>query len=249
MWTTPSLALIFAVFVLAGLVKGVVGFGLPVVAIAIFAAIHGLTEAIGLMLVPSLATNIWQAVVGGRLGELMRRLWPLLAAICLFIWLASALLAGADARYLTGGLGVLLLVYSLVSLATPQVPPPGRHEPWLSPLIGAVNGTITGLTGTFVLPAGLYLQALDLGRNGLVQAMGIVFTVSTAMMGVALTGRSLIAGDVLTLSAIAVMPAFAGMYLGQRLRQRNPVAAVRQTFFIALAVMAIYLLARAGLAG
>jgi hypothetical protein len=244
MWTTPSLALIAGVFVLAGLVKGVVGFGLPVVAIAVLTAIHGLTEAMALMLVPTFVTNLWQALVGGRLGELTRRLWSFMAAICLFVWISSGLLASADARYLTAGLGTFLLIYALVSLMTPQVPPPGRREAWLAPLVGALNGTITGLTGTYVLPAGLYLQALGLGRDGLVQAMGIVFTLSTVVLGAALWGRSLISGDALILSGAATAPALLGLVAGQQVRKRVPEAMFRRTFFAALVMLAVYLIWR-----
>jgi hypothetical protein len=245
MWNTPALALIAAVFVLAGCIKGMVGFGLPMVVIAILTAVHGLTEAMGLMLVPSLATNLWQALAGGRLAEIVRRLWSFLAAISVFVWLASGLLARADASVLTGGLGLLLVAYALASLATPQVPPPGRHERWMSPLVGAVNGAITGLTGTYVLPSGLYLQALGLRRDILVQAMGVVFTLSTVMVAVALAGRSLIGGDVIVLSALALAPTFAGLAIGQRLRRRLPEARFRAVFFIALAVMGVYLAWRA----
>jgi uncharacterized membrane protein YfcA len=245
MWTTDSLLLVTAVFVLAGGVKGVFGFGLPVVTIAILTATHGLTTAIGLMLVPSFATNVWQAIAGGGFAPLMRRLWTFLAAASIMIWISSGVLAVADAAILTSGLGILLIAYSAVSLATPQIPPPGRHETWLSPLIGAVNGTVTGFTGVFLVPSGLYLQALGLGRDGIVQALGIIFTLSTVMIGAALASRSLVSTDTYALSALAMAPAFAGMFLGQKLRKRIPDARFRSLFFAALIVIGIYLIWRA----
>ena len=245
MWTAPTLALIFAVFVAAGAVKGVFGFGLPVVAIGILTTVIGITDAIALMLVPSFVTNLWQSATGGHLRALTARLWSFLLAACVLIWLSSGLLAGADGRMLTGGLGAVLVVYALISIVTPQVPPPGRHEAWLSPLAGALNGTISGLTGVFVVPSGVYLQALGLNRDQLVQGLGIVFTVSTAMIGVALAGRSLIENDVVALSALALAPAVAGMMLGQRLRRRMPEARYRIAFFSALGVLGVYLAARA----
>lgn len=245
LWSGESLILLFAVFLLAGTLKGIVGFGLPMVVVAVLTAIHGLTTAMALMLVPSLVTNVWQALRGGELKALALRLWTFLAAACLFIWLSSGLLAGADAALLTGGLGLLVLAYALVSLATPQVPPPGARERWLSPAVGAVNGAITGLTGTYVLPSGLYLQALGLGRDELVQAMGIVFTVSTAMLALALAGHSLLPGALAGLSAAAVVPATAGVWIGQHLRRRIPERRFRTAFFAALAVLGAYLIWRA----
>jgi hypothetical protein len=65
------------------------------------------------------------------------------------------------------------------------------------------------------------------------------------MVAVALAGRSLIGGDVIVLSALALAPTFAGLVIGQRLRRRLPEARFRAVFFIALAVMGVYLAWRA----
>ena len=51
------IAIIAVTFVLAGLVKGVVGFGLPTVALAVLTVTIGLKEAMVLMLVPAFVTN------------------------------------------------------------------------------------------------------------------------------------------------------------------------------------------------
>jgi uncharacterized membrane protein YfcA len=150
----PELALIAAVFLLAGLVKGVVGLGLPSVSLGLLTALIGLPEAMALMLVPSFVTNLWQALAGGALAAIWRRLWRLLLAVCLGVWLGAGLLARGDTALLAGLLGILLALYAIVGLAAPRIPAPGRREAWLSPLVGAVNGLLTGLTGSFVVPPG-----------------------------------------------------------------------------------------------
>ncbi len=48
-----------AVFVLAGLVKGVVGLGLPTVAMGLLALRMPAAQAAALLVVPSLVTNVW----------------------------------------------------------------------------------------------------------------------------------------------------------------------------------------------
>lgn len=245
MWSPETLALVFAVFLLAGLTKGVVGFGLPTVALAFLVATLGLKAAMALMLIPAFATNVWQALAGGALAALLRRLWPLLLAVCIGVWLGTGVLATADANVLSGLFGLLLCLYAAISLATAQVPPPGRHERWLSPAVGAVNGFVTGLTGSFVVPGVLYLQALGLSRDALVQAMGVLFLVSTTALALALGGRDLLPADLGAMSAAALVPAFLGMALGQRLRARLPQQRFRQVFFAALLALGGYLAARA----
>ena len=74
--TLAEAAVVAAVFVLAGTVKGVIGLGLPTVALGLLAASVGLERAMALMLVPSFVTNVWQAVAGRHLRGGLRRPSP-----------------------------------------------------------------------------------------------------------------------------------------------------------------------------
>lgn len=239
-----TLAIVIAVFLVAGMVKGVVGMGLPTVSLGLLALAFGPKEAIALMLVPSLMTNIWQGAVGGGLIVLLKRLWSLLAMVCLGVWFGAGMLAGADAALVSGGLGLILCVYAGISLFTPQMSSPGLRETWLSPLMGGVNGILTGLTGTFVVPGVPYLQVLGLDRIALVQAMGILFTVSTIALAVSLTGHNLLPRELGLLSAIGLVPALIGMMGGQWIRHRLSESLFRTILYWSLAALGAYLAAR-----
>ncbi|MBM0207112.1 hypothetical protein JNW90_32035 [Micromonospora sp. STR1s_5] len=67
--------LIVLAFLLAGLVKGVIGLGLPTVAIGVLSLAMSPAQAAALLVVPSLVTNIWQLAAGSRLLPLTARLW------------------------------------------------------------------------------------------------------------------------------------------------------------------------------
>ncbi len=237
-------ALTGVVFMAAGLIKGVIGLGLPTVSLALLTATMDMKQAIALMLVPSFAANLWQALSGGELKAIVQRLWSLMAAACIGTWFGSALLARADAALVAGLFGILLCVYTAYSLATPQIRPPGRHESWLSPAIGLTGGAITGLTGSFVVPGVLYLQALGLGRDTLVQSMGVVFVVLTLALGISLSGHGLLTIELGVLSASAVIPAALGMAAGQSIRRRLPEATFRKVFFCLLFALGLYIAAR-----
>jgi uncharacterized membrane protein YfcA len=244
MWTAEILIIVCATFLFAGSVKGVVGLGLPTIALALLAATVGLREAIALMLVPSLVTNVWQGLAGGAFAPLVRRLWLLLLVACIGAWFGVGILAQADAALLTGLLGFMICGYAGFSLATPQITPPGRWEGLLSPAAGAIGGFVAGLTGSFI-PGILYLQALGLSRDQLVQALGISFTVLTVALAGAFTRQDLMTGDLWLLSAVAVAPAVVGMVIGQAVRRRLPEVLFRRVFFSALLLLGAYLAARA----
>lgn len=244
MWDAQTLAVVGGTFVLAGMVKGVVGFGMPTVAVGLLAASIGLTPALALMVLPTVVTNLWQGLAGGALLVILRRFWTLLAAACLGIWAGVAVLARSDPAVLSALLGVMLCIYGGLGLRNISLPPPGRRERWLSPALGAVNGLLTGLTGTFVVPSMPYFQALALPRDLLVQTMGVLFTVSTVAIAAALADQRLISGEVGLMSAAAVIPALAGMMLGRQFRQHLSERAFRRVLYVALLLLGLYLVVK-----
>lgn len=238
-----SLAVVCLVFLLAGWAKGVVGFGLPTIALGLLAAVYDLQVAVALQIVPAMVTNLWQAAVGGHFLAIVRRIWPLLAACSVAILLSASVLARADGVVLGAVLGVTLWAYAAVGLAV-QVPGPGRHEPWVTPLVGAASGVLGGVTGSFVVPCGPYLQAIGMPRDMLVQALGVCFGLFALVLGIAMRGHGLFPDSLGLVSAIGVLPALAGMALGRRLRGRLSEARFRRVFFLALLALGVYLVGR-----
>ncbi len=229
--------ILFVTFLLAGTVKGVVGLGFPTVSLALLTLAFGLKDAMALLIVPSLLTNIWQAAIGGELGAILKRFWPLLVTTCIGVMAGAWILAGSDAVGLTVLLGVLLVAYAVYGLATPVFPSPGRHERWLSPVVGLLSGVVTGLVGIFLMPSVPYLQALGLKRDHLVQAMGVFFAVSTAALGVALGGFGVMTGELAAWSVAGIVPAVLGMVIGQRIRRRLDEHRFRQVLLGAILVI------------
>ena len=242
---TSELAVITAVFFIAGAVKGIVGLGLPTVAIGLLTALIGLSEGIVLMVIPSLITNLWQALAGSALSMILRRMWGLLLAVCVGAWVGVELFGRSDAALWTLLLGILLCAYATFGLTAPKLPAPGRHEGWLSPVLGGVNGVLTGLTGSFFMPGVPYFQALGFPRDVMVQAMGVLFLVSTIALAVALGGHGRLDVEIGAVSALATLPALIGMVLGTRIRRQLSEQRFRQALLAALLLLGIYIAVRA----
>lgn len=240
-----TLAAVVGTFLLAGAVKGVIGLGLPTVSLALLSVVLGLPQAMALLLVPSLVTNLWQAASGGHAATILRRLWPFLAAATLTVWLGATALTRVRVEWLSALLGGLMAVYALCDLAGWRPRVPAGRERTLGVLAGAANGVLTGMTGSFVVPGVLFLQALGLPRDMLVQAMGVLFSASTLALAAALGGAGLLNAELGGLSAVALLPALAGMAAGQRVRRRLPEAAFRRVFFVALLLLGLYIVAGA----
>lgn len=244
MFDPLPLLLIALVFLLAGFVKGVVGLGLPTVAVGLLGLVMPPVQAAALLVVPSLVTNLWQLFAGPRFGGLLRRLWPLLLGICLGTWAGTGLLTGDTSGHAAIALGAALVLYALVALAAPRLAVSSRVEPWLSPLIGAATGLVTAATGVFVIPAVPYVQALGLEKEDLVQALGLSFTVSTLALAAGLARDGAFPVSLAGASMLALAPALLGMALGQWLRFRIRPDAFRRWFFLGLLALGLHLALR-----
>ncbi len=240
---------IAATFVLAGSVKGVIGLGLPTVSLGVLTAAIDLTTAMALLIVPSFVTNLVQAVMGGNGRAILLRTWPFLLMATVTVWLGAAALTRLNLAFLSGLLGVLLMVYAMLSLTGIRLAIPVEREFWAGPLFGTANGILTGMTGSFVVPGVMYLQAIGLYRDVLVQAMGVLFTASTVALALALHGNSLLTQKLGLVSVAAVVPAAVGMFIGQRVRLRLSEARFRKVFFIGILALGAYIIVNATLGG
>jgi uncharacterized membrane protein YfcA len=212
-------AFVTLTFLVAGLIKGVIGLGLPTAAVGLLGLVLPPAQAAALLVVPSLVTNVWQCAFGAGFIVLLRRLWPMLFGIAAGTWAGSGLLANGNGAA-SVALGVTLIAYAAAALAAPKLRVPPHLERWLLPLAGAATGVVTAATGVLVIPAVPFLQALALDKDELVQAMGLSFTVSTLALAASLAHEGLFQAPLATASALALLPALAGMWLGQRARDR-----------------------------
>ena len=245
MFDAASFALTSAAFLTAGVLKGIVGLGMPIVVIGITAPVFGLATAIQLIILPGAVTNVRQALRGGMVARILRRQKWLLATSCLGIWLGSAVLAGGEGVWLSRLLGAALVSFALYALFLPQLPAPGRAESVVAPVVGLTSGLMSGMVGVWAVPGVIWMTLLRLPRDELVQTLGIVFvTLSVALAG-SFAQRALLDGTTLALSVAALPAMFAGLFLGERLRARIPEDVFRRVFLVALLVLGVTIAATA----
>jgi uncharacterized membrane protein YfcA len=241
---TTIVALVTATFFVAGIVKGVTGMGLPTVAMGVLGAFMSPVAAASLLLMPSFVTNIWQLVTGPKFAALIARLWPMMLGIVVGTVAGARLLTSADTTWTTAALGAALAAYAMLALLARPFSVPASMERWLSPLVGLATGLVTGGTGVFVIPAVPYLQSLGLARDDLIQALGLSFTVSTIALGLGLSGSGAFHPGSVLASALAILPALAGMWFGTAIRGRISPPVFRRWFLICLVLLGLDLLLR-----
>jgi uncharacterized membrane protein YfcA len=236
------------VFLLAGVVKGVAGLGLPTIAMALLALVMPPAQAAALLVVPSLVTNLMQLRPLSRLGPMLRRLGAMQAGVCAGSLLGAVWLGAPSGQGATVALGAVLVLYAAWGLSGARLAVSVQAERWLGPMVGVATGLLTAATGVFVVPAVPYLQALGLEKDELVQAMGLSFTASTVALGLGLAAQGVYSTATAASSVVMLVPAVAGMVLGQWLRGWLSPALFRTLFFVGLALLGSHMVIK-GLTG
>ncbi len=232
---------IAAAFLLAGFIKGVLGLGLPTVSMGLLAVTMPPGQALAIVIVPAIVTNIWQTFVGPYLRDIVRRLWPLMAGTVIGIWLNAGLLTGPYALYGPVILGLLLVIYAIVGLSRFSFHVARRDEKWIGGIVGVVTGLISAATGVQVIPSMPFLQAIGMEKDELVQALGVFFTTATVALAFNLTTAGLLTAATALPGAVAMAASFAGMFIGQALRSRMRPEIFRRWFLIAMVFLGLYL--------
>ena len=221
-------------FIVAGVAKGAIGMGMPPIAIGLMSFAVPLESDIANMVVPTMVTNIWQAIYGGGFRPLMRRFGTMAVTAMVGILAVGYLLSDLGSPGTAGWVGVLLVLYSLIALTPYRPRVPRRAEPWANPLIGLASGAVAGSTGVAAVPFLPYMQSLDMDRHELVQALGIMFVFITGMLAVslALHGAYHLTTSVAGIAALA--PTMVGVWLGQHARRRLSAETFRRIFIFGM---------------
>ncbi|MGY4315982.1 sulfite exporter TauE/SafE family protein [Bradyrhizobium sp. JR3.5] len=228
-------------FLLAGFVKGTLGLGLPTVAMGLLATTMAPGQAIAIVIVPAIVTNIWQTFVGPYLRDILKRLWPLMLGTVVGIWINAGLLTGPYAAYGTVVLGALLVIYAIVGLSRFNFKVARRHETWIGGIVGVITGLISAATGVQVIPSMPFMQAIGMERDELVQALGVFFTTATIALAFNLTASGLLTAATALPGAVAMGASFTGMFVGQAVRTRMQPDVFRRWFLISMILLGIYL--------
>lgn len=244
------LAFAALVTLLAGFVKGTVGFAMPLVMLSGMSILIDPRIAIAGLIVPTLASNILLVLRVGRREALaaFRDFRRYIIAACAMILVTTQLLASISPQAIYLVIGIPVLAISLVQLAGLRFSLRPERRAWGDVLVGAVAGAIGGIAGSWGPPTVIYLLALGTGQLRQLGVQGVVYSLGSAMLLAGHVTSGLLNRETLPLSLALLAPAALGMWLGFRLGGRLDPIRFRQATLIVL-VLAGANLVRRGLTG
>lgn len=233
---------ILATYLVAAGVKGITGLGFSTTCLPFLAFIVGLKEALPLVIIPSISSNLVVMYGAGRFRETVLRFWPMLLATVPGLVLGLWALSAVDGRQAGAALGAILLVWCGFSLAKPEITLSARLAAGLGPFSGAITGFINGVTGSQVMPLVPFLMMQRLHRDLFIQGVNCSFTMSSLIMAIGLGGLGLFTLDALLVSLAGVAVMVFGLRAGEKMRHRLSPDRFRLAVLFVLMAMGISLL-------
>jgi uncharacterized membrane protein YfcA len=211
---------IAAVFILAGVVKGVLGIGMPLVSLPLLATTVGPITAMALLAVPTFAVNFWQTCQSGYMSESVRRFWPAYPLAILGVVIGVTFLTRMDRNALMVVVGAVVVLIAVSQLTPIAFTVPKRAERWATPLVGIVSGLLGGITSFLGPVMVMYLVALRVHKDLFVGAIALFYMIAAIPFFVGLNLYGHFGWFEFWASCGAALMIWLGVLVGQRLRAR-----------------------------
>lgn len=222
-WTLTALAIVAAGLFAGGFSKGAIGLGLPPIATPIVAMVTDVPTAVGLMAVPIVISNGWQAVSGGLLVASARRFRMVLIAIPPGVIIGGTILSLGDPELLFGLLGVIVAAFAALSLLRPGLRLPEGMESRLSVPVGLAAGLLGGLSSLFAPVLAAFMLSLRLKPDEFVSGLGLMFFTGGVTLALVTAGFGTLSIHGWLTALLAIVPVLLGQIAGQALRPHiNP---------------------------
>jgi uncharacterized membrane protein YfcA len=214
------LALFVVVAVIAGVVKGMVGFGYALITTPIFASVVDPTFAVVVLAIPPWMLNMFQIGETATGREFVRAEWPLLVLAVLGTTIGVVFLSEFNAGSIVPFLiGVVIFAYVVFQIIQDFVTVDRTHNPFALGTAGFLQGFLLAVANLGpLLPTYFHTFERDTERyiGGLSMVLGTIFTVRIIQMALF---TDLLTTYRLWLGSVIAVVTIAGLLIGTYLRR------------------------------
>ncbi|ABF65177.1 protein of unknown function DUF81 [Ruegeria sp. TM1040] len=238
--------LAFIIALIAGTIKGLVGFAMPMIMVSGLSSIMAPDLALAGLILPTLVTNGFQALKQGPAAAWasMKRFRTFLLVGGLFLLMSAQLVRLLPPQVMLLIIGAPITLFALTQLLGKQLV---LHEASrrMEIGIGAFAGFIGGFSGIWGPPTVAYLTALGTEKKEQMRIQGVIYGLGAVVLFFAHIGSGVMRGETLPFSILMIVPALLGMWVGGRLQDRIDQKTFRRATLFVLLIAGLNLLRRA----
>jgi uncharacterized protein len=228
------IAAVVCSLIVAGLLKGMIGVGMPVIALPLLSLFIDVKSAAMLLSMPLIFSNLPQALEGGNTGRSLVQLMPVLLGMIPGLFLGVRVLLALDANVAKMIAGLVLMGVGGVTLFEPKLQLQSR----LAVPAGVTFGFFGGILGGIAAMPGplvfIFLLAKGLRGQAFTKEASLYLVVSAALLAIFLAANGPFSWLDVAMSMATMLPVVLGMYLGQHMRDRIAPEVFRKLVLIAV---------------
>ena len=239
-----TLVQVISIFLAGGMVKGLIGVGLPTVTLTLLSFIFDIKDSISIILLPIILTNLYQMFDGKFLKKVINDTRFFLLSSFIFIFPGFYFLTIMKSNTILLILALLLILNSFLSLIKYEIKLKNYRSKSTQFLIGSMTGLTTGITSIYTMPFVFLIQSLNYSKDQIIQLMGLTFFIFASMQFFLFSSFNMINLDKLLLSSISCVPILAGVYIGGFLRKKLSEILFKKLFNYMLGLMGLILISK-----
>ena len=166
---------VILIFFVGGVVKGLIGVGLPTVILTFLSFIFDIKLSISIILLPIILSNLYQMIDGKYLKQIINDTKFFHISAFLFILLTFFFLLLLNSNTILIILAIILIFNSTLSLIKYEIQFKNFRSKYYQLFIGSTTGVVTGVTGIYTMPFIFLIQSLQYTKNQVIQLMGLTF--------------------------------------------------------------------------
>lgn len=210
------LAIVLAAISIGSLVKGITGFGLPLIAVPAIASFTSVEEAVVLMIIPVLGSNLWLVVSHRRFANLLTEHWPFLVAGFIGGILGTFLLVTIDDRWLKLILAAWLALYLLQYVFGDALNFLFRARGAAAALVGLAAGSIQGASGVSSHIVAPYFRGREVAPSAYAFMIAAAFLTFGSAQLITASASQLFDAGRLMVGLLALVPTLLFTQIGMR---------------------------------
>ncbi|MEM9319752.1 MAG: sulfite exporter TauE/SafE family protein [Pseudomonadota bacterium] len=236
-----------AIALIAGFIKGAVGFAMPLVILSGLSLYLEPAEAIAGLIVPTVVSNLVQAFRYGlgQVWDVVREFRRYLMIVCVVILISAQFVTRVAPETFYLILGIPIVILSIIQLLGVRVRVPDKNRVAADWSVGLIAGSLGGFAGTWGPPTVIYLMAIGTPKAKSMLAQGIIYGLGSISLVAGHVQSGVINWTTLPFSACLLVPALIGQRIGLRMSDRLDPEIFRRLTLVVLLIAGLNLLRRA----
>ena len=242
MYNDPIVVIVIILAVMAGgLVKGTIGFGMPMVALPLIAFAVPVTTAMILLCAPIFLTNFLQ--IKFKQGVSSYRFFPMFLFLVVGLIIGARLILEINLNTITQIIAILIIFAAVINCFGFKINNNinKKHERIITSFIGFGSGILGGLSTVYGPPMLAYLVAIDLPKEKFVRTVSTMYFIGSFPLYGSLIYYGFATKQDLIMSLLLIIPALIAQQIGTKIRDKINQKQFRNCILVTLVILGVML--------